>query len=113
MGTEFRDADGRLVARRYWGGDERGVVIELEPNAVTHLARLLAWSANGAATSVPLLHGDDGSETNLVELAAQAGTNRLSPAAVLERRRQRREKAARLVGDRLRSEVERREKEAK
>lgn len=50
-----------VVARRYWGGDEAGVRVEIF-DGVRRLGSLVQW-----------IYGDDGSHTNLLTLSAEAG----------------------------------------
>lgn len=74
MATEFYNVDGELVALRYWGGDERGTVIELRDGA------------RFGELDTPL-RGAGAGVTTLRELAAEVGRGRLSPAEVEQRRR--------------------------
>jgi RNA polymerase-binding transcription factor DksA len=77
MSTEFYNVDGELVAHRYWGGDARGTVVELQPDAV-----------KVREMDEPLF-GTDGSQENLRTLADWVGRNRLTPADIVERERER------------------------
>ncbi len=77
MSTEFYNVDGELVAYRTWGGEARGTVVELQPDAV-----------KVRAMDEPL-YGTDGSQENLRTLAEQVGRGRLSPAEVEQKRRDR------------------------
>lgn len=64
MATEFTNELGRVVARRWWGGDAVGAVVQLfEPLAagevvfgddgsVETCASLLAWQGRGAVDPV-------------------------------------------------------------
>jgi hypothetical protein len=62
MGTMFHHEDGAHVATRWWGGEERGVVVQLERGA-------------GDVMMDTPLQGDDGSSATLRDLADQAGSN--------------------------------------
>lgn len=64
MSTEFRTADGRLVALRYYGGDGVGLRVDL-----------LAGAASLDVGFDTPLFGCDGSESTLRGLAAQVATN--------------------------------------
>jgi hypothetical protein len=79
MSTEFYNVDGELVAHRYWGGDARGTVVELQPDAVK------------VREMDEPLYGNDGSQENLRTLADWVGRNRLTPADIVERERERAE----------------------
>lgn len=56
MSTEFSDGNGNVVARRWWGGDSRGVVVEILP-----CAAIVEMGTE--------LFGDDGTRESLRSLA--------------------------------------------